>query len=116
MSAAELSGAGRDPWTLLAIAYAGDDGRGVNLATIRNVTGIIRQAALTDESLREELGRLERAGLVEVREGKYHPTGPFLEFLRTRANRRGVQHDYEDLIQFLGRHAPTEGGPEADGS
>ena len=112
----ELPGAGPDPWTLLAVAYAGGDGRGVNLTTVRIVAGIIRQAALTDESLREELGRLEGAGLVEVRDGKYHPKGPFLAFFRTRVNRRGVWHDYEDLIRFLGRHAPTEGGPEVGGS
>src|SRR3954452_18554687 len=66
-------GAGPDPWTLLAVAYAGGDGRGVNLTTVRIVAGIIRQAALTDESLHEELGRLEGSGLVEVRDGKYHP-------------------------------------------
>ena len=115
MRAGEFPGAAPDPWTLLAVAYAGGDGRGVNLATVRVVAGIIRQAALTDESMREELGRLEGAGLVAVRDGKYHPTGPFLAFLRTRANRRGVQHDYEDLIQFLGPRTPTEAGPDAGG-
>jgi hypothetical protein len=111
----DLPGAGPDPWTLLAIAYAGGDGRGVNLTTVRIVAGIIRQAALTDESLRDELGRLEGAGLVEVRDGKYHPTERFLAFFRTREKRRGVWHDYEDLIRFLARHAPREGGPEARG-
>ncbi len=115
MRVGELPGTGPDPWTLLAVAYAGGDGRGVNLTTIRNVAGIIRQAAITDESLQEELGRLEGAGLVEVRDGKYHPTNRFLAFFQTRANRRGVQHDYEDLIQFLGRHAAIERGPEAGG-
>jgi hypothetical protein len=100
---------------LLAVAYAGGDGRGVNLSTVRTVAGIIRQAALSDESLRAELGRLEDAGLVEVRDGKYHPTVLFLDFFRSRAERRGVWHDYEDLIQFLGRHAPTGAGPEAGG-
>ncbi len=111
-----LYGAGPDPWTLLAVAYVGGDGRGVNLTTVRIVAGIIRQAALADESLREELGRLEGAGLVEVRDGKYHPSEPFLAFFRTRANRRGVWHDYEDLIRFLGHHAAAAGGPEAGGS
>ncbi len=116
MRAGEFPGAGPETWTLLAVAYAGGDGRGVNLTTVRIVAGIIRQAALADESLREELGRLEGAGLVEVRDDRYYPTVSFLEFFRMRANRRGVWHDYEELIQFLGRHAPTEGGPKVGGS
>ncbi len=51
MRDAELPGEAPDPWTLLAVAYAGGDGRGVNLDTVRTVAGIIRQATLTDESL-----------------------------------------------------------------
>ena len=111
----DFPGAGPDPWTLLAVAYAGGDGRGVNLTTVRIVAGIIRQAALTDESLRDELGRLEGAGLVEVRDGKYHPTERLLAFFRTRERRRGVWHDYEELIRFLGRYSSRGGGPGAGG-
>ncbi len=112
MNEGDVPGEGPDPWILLAVAYAGGDGRGVNLTTVRIVAGIIRQAALTDESLQEQLGRLEGAGLVVVRDGKYHPTEQFLAFFRARADRRGVWNDHEELIRFLGREDPIEEGSE----
>jgi len=103
---------GLDLWTLLAIAYAGGDGRGVSLNSIRYVAGIIRQATLTDEHLGEDLRRLQVAGLVEERDGRYRPSEPFLAFFHVREDRRSVRHDYEDLIRFLESHDLCDGGSE----
>jgi hypothetical protein len=95
-----------DVWPLLAVAYAGDNSRGADLATIRFVAGLIRRATFADEELRAALGRLRAAGYIDERDGKYCPVEPVLTFFRTRTHRRGVWHDREELIRFLGV-APT---------
>jgi hypothetical protein len=112
MLAAEPRAVGSDTWLLLAVAYAEGDGRGGDLSALGFVAGLIRQAEFTDEELRAALGRLRAAGLVHDRDGTYHPAESIQAFVRARTYRRGVRHDYEDLIRLLGVNAP--GGSVSD--
>jgi hypothetical protein len=95
-----------DLWTLLAIAYAGWDGRGVDARSIPGLGRAIRRAVLADEAaLRASLGRLVEAGLLVESGGSHRAAAPVAAFLRERTHRRGIWHDFRDL----GRHLGLEG-------
>ena len=91
-----------DVWALLAIAYVASDDRGAEAHAIRGLSGAIPCAPLADEGhLRASLDRLIDAGLVVEADGLHRPAGAIAAFLRARTHRRGVWHDYRDLVRHL---------------
>ena len=92
-----------DVWSLLAVAYVDGAGLGTDLRFVSVLSGAIRHAPLDDEpTLRASLDRLRDAGLVVESDGLHRPTRAVAAFLRARSHRRGVWHDYRDLIRHLG--------------
>jgi hypothetical protein len=92
-----------DVWTLLAVAYVGGDGRGVELGAIVRLCRILRRARSGDDrEMRRSLDRLRQAGLLMKSGGLYHTPARVASFLRVRAHRRGIWHDYRDLMHHLG--------------
>ncbi|HEY2154727.1 MAG TPA: hypothetical protein VGH33_03795 [Isosphaeraceae bacterium] len=103
MSVGDRPIAREDVWTLLAVAYLGGDGRGVGLGSIARLCRILRRPRMRgDRDLRRSLGRLRRAGLLIKSGGLYHPPARVGSFLRVRVHRRGIWHDYRDLMHHLG--------------
>jgi hypothetical protein len=91
-----------DAWALLAVAYAGWEGRGADVAAVQRLARSIRREVLAEESLGESLGRLRDAGLVVESGGLHHPAATVADFLRARTHRRGVRHDHRDLMHHVG--------------
>jgi hypothetical protein len=92
-----------DVWTLLAVAYAGWDGRGTAPAAVGGLCRLIRRAGTADDrAVRASLARLRGARLVEASGGLLRPAATVAAFLRARTHRRGIWHDYRDLVHYLG--------------
>ncbi len=92
-----------DVWSLLAVAYVGWDGRGAESRSIARLCRILRRVrAGGDRGLRRSLDRLCAAGLVAKAGGLYHASPRVTSFLRVRVHRRGIWHDYRDLLHHLG--------------
>jgi hypothetical protein len=103
MSVGDRPIAREDVWTLLAVAYLGGDGRGADLGSIVRLCRIVRRArSRSDHEVRRSLGRLRHAGLVIRSGGLYHAPARVGSFLRVRVHRRGIWHDYRDLMHHLG--------------
>ena len=92
-----------DVWALLAVAYVARDDRGAGSRAILGLSAAIPRAPLGDEDrLRASLDRLADAGLVVESAGLHRPVAEVASFLRARAHRRGLWHDYRDLVRHLG--------------
>jgi hypothetical protein len=103
MSVGDRPIAREDVWTLLAVAYLGADGRGAEPGSIGRLCRILRRPRpRSDRELRRSLGRLGQAGLVIKSGGLYRTPARVANFLRVRVHRRGIWHDYRDLMHHLG--------------
>jgi hypothetical protein len=107
MTAGSPKSAASDVWLLLAIAYASGDGPGAESWAIRFVAEFLGRPLGPEESWRGDLDRLAAAGLVREHGGRVRPTEAVQAFFRPRVHRRGVRHDFEDLLRFLGARPPT---------
>jgi hypothetical protein len=98
---------GPEGWVLLAVAYAGVDGRGADLGALRILTTLIRPDAVASVDMDATLSRLVASELVEERGGLFHPAESVSAFLLARTFRRSVAHDHRDLLRHLRFDCPV---------
>ena len=92
---------GTDAWVLLALIYSSQS-RTADLTTVIASADFINHAILTYDELRNGLGRLEEAGLIREKSGKYRATSIVLAaYAKTTTPRRAVLKELQDIHTFL---------------